>query len=71
MTRGLESSEEYDGSITVYVLREKKTNKKFRCSSYKEAIVVVRRKNDSAVATKIEDRGSEIVFTSDEMVIED
>jgi len=71
MTRGLEPSEEYDGSITVHVLNDKKTNEKFRCSSYKEAIRTVRQKEETAVATKIEDRDGEVVFNSDEVDIED
>jgi hypothetical protein len=71
MTRGLEPSEEFDGSITVHVLRDKEANEKVRCSSYKEAIGAVKSENRSAVATKIEDRDGEIVFNSDEMDIED
>lgn len=71
MTRGLEPSEEYDGSITVHVLKDKKGKEKIRCSSYQEAIKTVRRKNESTVATKMEDRDGDIVFTSDEMDIED
>jgi hypothetical protein len=71
MTRGLEPSEGYDGSITVHVLRDKNRNEKVRCSSYQEAINTVKRMNESAVATKIEGRDGEFVFTSDEMDIED
>ena len=40
------------------------------CSSYEEAIDLVKRHQASATAVKIEDRDGEIVFTSDEMEIE-
>jgi hypothetical protein len=71
MTRGLEPSEEYDGSITVHVLRDKSENVAVRCSSYREAIESIKRMNKSAVATKIEDRDGEFVFRSDQMDIDE
>ncbi len=71
MTDGLDPTEAYDGSITVHILRDKRDKKKIQCSSYQEAIQVVKRNTESAVATKIEDRDGKIVFTSDEMHIED
>jgi hypothetical protein len=71
MTGGLDPTEAYDGSITVHILRDTQNNKETRCSSYQEAIQTVKKYRESAVATKIEDRDGEIVFTSDEMTIED
>lgn len=71
MTHGLEPSEEYDGTITVRVLMDKKDQEQFRCSSYKEAIKMVKRKEESATVTKIVDRDNQVVFTSDEMDIQD
>jgi hypothetical protein len=67
MAGGPTPTEEYDGTITVRVLHDRADDERFRCSSYHDAIETVRRENDGAVATKIEDRDGEIVFTSDEM----
>jgi hypothetical protein len=71
VTGGLEPSEEYDGRLTVHVLRDRDSKEKIVCHSYREAIETVRRKNESAVATKIEDRDGTIVFSSDEIDIDD
>lgn len=71
MTRGLEPSEEYDGTITVHVLHDKAEDERIQCSSYEEAIETVKREAESATVTKIEDRDDRIVFTSDEMDIQD
>ena len=71
MTGGLDPTEAYDGRITVHVLRDTQDNETIQCSSYPEAIEIVRQNTEAVVATKIEDRDGEIVFTSDEMNIED
>ena len=71
MIRGLEPSEEYDGGVTVRILRDKASNQAIRCSSYEEAIDAVRRNDGSAVTTKIEDRDGELVFRSHEMDIDE
>lgn len=71
MTGGLDPTEAYDGRITVHVLRDKRDTETIQCSSYSEAIEKVRQHTEAVVATKIEDRDGEIVFTSDEMNIED
>lgn len=71
MTRGLEPTEEYDGSITVHVLNDTEDNEEIQCSSYQEAIRTMKLKRESATTTKMEDRDGRIVFTSDEMNLED
>lgn len=71
MTRGLEPSEEYDGSITVQVLKDKERPERIRCSSYEEAIETVKKKEESATVTKIVNRDSQVVFKSDKMDIHD
>lgn len=71
MTNGLETTEEYDGSITVHILRDKATTERVSCSSYEDAIATVKEETPSATATKIESRDGEIVFSSTEMDIDD
>lgn len=71
MTHGMNPTEEYDGTITVHVLMDKEERERIRCSSYEEAIETVKRKEESATVTKIEDRDERIVFASDEMDIRD
>jgi hypothetical protein len=71
MTRGLEPTEEYDGSIIVHILNDMGDNEREQCSSYQEAIQVVKQNRQAATATKIEDRDGTIVFTSDGMNLED
>ncbi|WP_254837849.1 hypothetical protein [Natronomonas marina] len=71
MTRGLEPTESYDGSITVHVLNDKRDDVKIQCASYQEAIRTVKQHRDGATATKIADRDGRIVFTSAEMKLEE
>jgi hypothetical protein len=71
MTHKLKPFEEYDGSITVQVLRDKEKPERIRCSSYEEAIETVKEKVESATVVKIVDRDNQIVFKSDEMDIQD
>lgn len=70
MTDSLEPTEEYDGSITVHVLHDKAETDQIRCSSYQEAIETVKQEDPSATTTKIEDSDGDIVFTSEEMALE-
>lgn len=71
MTHSLEPAEEYDGTITVLVLRDTEGREEIRCSSYEEAIKTVKRTDESATVTKIVDRDNQVVFSSDKMDIRD
>lgn len=70
MSNGLEATESYDGTITVHILADDEETERRTCSSYEQAIDLVKRHRDSATAVKIEDQDGEIVFTSAEMDIE-
>lgn len=70
MTSGLEPTETTDDQITVIVLEEDGNRERIVCSSYKDAIAVVKDTTGPDVFTKIEDRDGEIVFNSQEMDIE-
>lgn len=67
----LDPTEEYDGRLTVYVLNDHTEREKYRCSSYPEAIETVKKEQDGATTTKIEDKDGEIVFSSARAFIED
>lgn len=69
MTDGLEPTEEYDGTVTVLVLEESGDRERVQCSSYRNAIELVKQRRSSDTVVKIEDRDGEIVFTSAEMDI--
>lgn len=71
MTRGLEPTEEYDGSITVRLLNDRDDTENLRCSSYEEAIGRVKEHRDSVTVAKIIDRDDAVVFTSADMSIDD
>jgi hypothetical protein len=71
MTGGLDPTEEYDGTVTVRVLDDSGTRDKISCSSYEEAIGVVKRKAGSATVIETLDRNGEAVFDSADMDIED
>lgn len=67
---GLEATEEYDGRITVVVLRDTSQTERIACSSYEAAIQTVKDHHQSATATKIVDRDGDVVFTSAQMEID-
>ena len=71
MSDGLEPTEEYDGTITVHLLDDSGDHERIRCSSYENAIDLVKHRQSDATVVKIEDRDDEIVFTSAEMDIRD
>ena len=71
MTSGLDPTEEYDGSITVRLLDDEIGTEDITCSSYQEAIEVVKDHQYSVTAAKIVDRDSDVVFTSADMDIDD
>ncbi|SDR05670.1 hypothetical protein [Natronobacterium texcoconense] len=71
MARGLDPTEEYDGSITVRLLDDETGTEDISCPSYEDAIEVVKENRYSVTAAKIIDRDSNVVFTSAEMEIDD
>lgn len=66
---GLGPTETTDRSITVVLLDDCRERRD--CSSYEEAIAIVKDELESGVVAKIENREGDIVFTSAEMSIDD
>lgn len=64
MSDGLNPTEEYNGGITVRLLDDEDGTDVIECSSYKEAIEVVKEHRRSVTAAKIIGRGGEVQFTS-------
>ncbi|QLK24979.1 hypothetical protein HYG81_12780 [Natrinema zhouii] len=71
MTRGLEPTEEYDGSVTVRLLDDRTGREEIRCTSYEDAIAVIKETHRSVTVAKLVDRNGAVVFTSAEMDIDD
>ena len=71
MTSGLDPTEVYDGSITVRLLDDRTGTETVTCSSYEEAIEVVKENQYSVTVAKIVDRDNDVVFTSSDMDIDD
>jgi hypothetical protein len=71
MAGGLNPTETTDRHITVIVLRDSGTHDRIDCTSFEEAIDIVKDRSESATVTKIETRDEEIVFSSEEMDIDD
>lgn len=71
MSKGLDSTEEYDGSIIVRLADDSGHRDQTRCVSYKEAISVVKDNQDSVTTVTIISRDGDVVFDSAEMNIED
>ncbi|ELY53275.1 hypothetical protein [Natronolimnohabitans innermongolicus] len=70
MDRGLEPTEEYDGSITVRLLDDETGVEERSCGSFEAAIEAVKAHRDSVTVAKIVDRDDTILFTSAEMDID-
>lgn len=70
MSGGLESTEEYDGRLTVLLLHDQSENEEIRCSSYEHAIEVVKEKQHAVTVAKIVDRDGDVVFSSADMDID-
>jgi len=64
MTGPMDPTETYDGRIVVHVLHDTRDNKQIPCSSFREAISVVKDNREVATVTKIIDRDDEVVFSS-------
>jgi hypothetical protein len=71
MSRGLEPTEEYDGSITVRLATDSGERDQIRCASYTEAISVVKDHQHEVTVSTIVARDGEIVFDSADMNIDD
>ena len=71
MSSGLDPTEVYDGSITVRLLDDQTGTETVTCSSYEEAIEVVKEHHCSVTVAKITDRDNDVVFTSADMDIDD
>ena len=61
----------YDGSVTVRLLDDETGSDDIRCSSYTEAVNVVKEHRYSATSVKIIDKDGEVVFDSFDMNIDD
>ena len=70
MTDGLNPTEEYDGRITVRLLDDSGDDERILCSSFEEAISIVKKNQQTVTAVKIVDRDDDVVFTSADMAIE-
>ncbi|MFC3957628.1 hypothetical protein [Halovivax cerinus] len=71
MDDGTKPTEEYDDTVSVRLLPESGGTEDIPCSSYTEAIRVVRAEQEAVPAAKIVDRDGEVVFTSADMDIDD
>ncbi|MFP8958083.1 hypothetical protein ACLI4Y_15280 [Natrialbaceae archaeon A-CW3] len=71
MSGGLEPTEKYDGSIRVRLLDDTAGTEEVRCSSYHDAIDIVKEHQFAVTVAKIIDRDGDVVFTSADMRIED
>lgn len=71
MPRGLEPSESTGTRITVVLLGEEGKRERIHCNSFTEAIGVVKAELSPETVAKIENRDQEVVFTSQEMDIDD
>ena len=70
MTDPMDPTETYDGRIMVHLLRDSQDNQEIPCSSFREAISVVKDKRHLATVSKIVDRDDEVVFSSADVDIE-
>ncbi len=70
MTDPMDPNESYDGRTRVHLLRDAGENEVIPCSSFTEAIEVVKEKRSYATVTKIVDRDDDVVFSSADVDIE-
>lgn len=66
----LEPTESYDGRVIVHLLDDSGTEERIPCSSFTEAIAVVKDKQHAVTVAKIVDRDDEVVFSSADMEID-
>lgn len=67
----MEPTEVINREITVVLLEETGGRDRVQCTSYPEAISTVKRELSAETVAKIENREGKIVFSSEEMDIED
>lgn len=70
MVRGLEPTEEYDGSVTVRLFDDDGGRDSVRCPSYEEAVEVAETERETSDVVEIVDRDGDVVFDSSDMEIE-
>ena len=70
MTNHIEPTEEYDGRIRVKLLDDYADTRVIPCSSYTEAITLVKEHQHEVTTAKIIDREQEVVFSSADMDID-
>ena len=70
MTNGLAPTESYDGRIIVRLLDDPRSSENIPCSSYEEAIDIVKQRQQEVTVVKIIDRNDEIVFSSEDVDID-
>jgi len=70
MTDPMDPTETYDGRIRVHLLRDSQNNEEIPCSSFREAISVVKDKRHLATVSKIVDRDDYVVFSSADVDVE-
>jgi len=70
MTGPMDPTETYDGRIRVHLLRDSQNNEEIPCSSFREAISVVKDKRHLATVSKIVDRDDYVVFSSADVDVE-
>lgn len=66
-----EPTETIERAVTVVLLGEEGTRDRIRLSSYRDAIETVRENASDRTVAKIESEDGEIVFDSEEMLIDD
>lgn len=64
MSGELEPTETYDGRITVQLLNDTADNEAISCSSYEDAIDVVKENQHAVTAAKIVSSNGNVVFSS-------
>nr|WP_241430981.1 hypothetical protein [Halorubrum kocurii] len=70
MTNHIEPTEEYDGRIRVKLVDDHADTRVIPCSSYTEAITLVKEHQHEVTTAKIIDREQEVVFSSADMDID-
>jgi hypothetical protein len=70
MAEGLNPTEKYDSRVSVHFLDDDAGKKKVRCSSYREAVDLVKERQHEVTVAKIVDKDGDVVFSSQEMDID-
>lgn len=70
MSDKLDPTEEYGGQITVRLASDSGERETIPCSSFREAIKVVKERRHAVTLAKIIDRDGDVIFTSTDTYIE-